>query len=150
MLRILMVKNDNPTKSYEKNKLIWEFIHKFIEDYSENLLILKDEYDTDDGFFTYLSELLIDKLSNEPRLLKNLHRNTIKAIPKVFIQVRDRNINMEEVIKIKIQFYYWFHLILKIVRKRLSKTLKFFQFTIFVIFLVFLMKEGENSFILHG
>jgi len=82
-----MVKNDNPTKSYEKNKLIWEFIHKFIEDYSENLLILKDEYDTDDGFFTYLSELLIDKLSNETRLLKNLHRNTIKALPKTITAI---------------------------------------------------------------
>ncbi|MBY9008187.1 MAG: hypothetical protein KGD63_15715 [Candidatus Lokiarchaeota archaeon] len=74
-------------KSYIKSKPIWKFIHKFIEDNSEELLLLKDKYDTDDGFFTYLSELLIDKLSNETRLLKNLHRNTIKALPKVTIAI---------------------------------------------------------------
>jgi len=87
MLRILMVKNNKPIKSYEKNKPIWELIHKFIEDNSEELLLLKDKYETDYGFFTYLSELLIEKLSNETRLLKNLHRNTITALPKIIIAI---------------------------------------------------------------
>ncbi|MCK4285221.1 MAG: hypothetical protein KAX18_03415 [Candidatus Lokiarchaeota archaeon] len=82
-----MIINDKLTKSYEKNKPIWDFIHKFIEDNSEKLLFLKDKYDTNDGFFTYLCELLVDKLSNEIRLLKNLHRNTIKALPKVIIAI---------------------------------------------------------------
>jgi len=82
-----MVINDNLTKSYEKNKPIWKFIHKFIEDNSEKLLFLKDKYDTNDGFFTYLCELLVGKLSNENRLLKNLHRNTIKSLPKVIIAI---------------------------------------------------------------
>lgn len=74
-------------KSNDKNEPIWKFIHKYFEDNSEKLLLLKDTYETDDGFFTYLSELLIDKLSNETRLLKNLHRNTIKALPKVIIAI---------------------------------------------------------------
>jgi len=74
-------------KLYDKNEPIWKFIYKFIEDNSEKLLFLKDKYDTDDQFFTYLSELLIDKLSNQTRLLKNLHRNTIKALPKVIIAI---------------------------------------------------------------
>ncbi|MBA7505481.1 hypothetical protein ES706_04149 [subsurface metagenome] len=74
-------------KSYDKSKPIWKFIYKFIEDNSEELLLLRDKYDTDDGFFRYLSKLLIDKLSNETRLLKNLHQNTIKALPKVTIAI---------------------------------------------------------------
>ncbi|GAH88587.1 unnamed protein product, partial [marine sediment metagenome] len=57
-------------KSYDKNKPIWKFIYKFIEDNSEELLLLRDKYDDDNGFFIYLSELLIDKLSNQTRLLK--------------------------------------------------------------------------------
>ena len=70
-------------KLYDKNGPIWKFINKFIEDNSEELLLLMGEYDTDDDFFTYLSELLMDKISTETRLFKNLHRNTIKALPKV-------------------------------------------------------------------
>ncbi|GAH05431.1 unnamed protein product, partial [marine sediment metagenome] len=34
-------------KSYDKSKPIWKFIYKFIEDNSEELLLLKDKYDTD-------------------------------------------------------------------------------------------------------
>ncbi len=74
-------------KSYDKSKPIWKFIYKFIENNSEKLLPLKDKYDTSDGFLTYLTELLIDKLSNETGLLNNLHRNTIKALPKVIIAI---------------------------------------------------------------
>lgn len=74
-------------KSYDKNEPIWKFIYKFIGNNSEELLLLRDKYDTDDEFFTYLSELLIDKLSIQTRLLKNLHRNTIKALPKVIIAI---------------------------------------------------------------
>ncbi len=74
-------------KSYDKSKPIWKFIYKVIEDNSEELLFLKVKYDTDDEFFTYLSELLLAKLSNETRLLKNLHRNTIIALPKVTIAI---------------------------------------------------------------
>ena len=70
-------------KLYDKSKPIWKFIYKFIEDNFEKSLLLKDKYDTDDEFFIYLSELLIDKISNETRMLKNLHRNTVKALPKV-------------------------------------------------------------------
>ena len=74
-------------KSYDKNEPIWKFIYKNIEDNFEKLLLLKDNHDNDDGFFTFLSELLMDKLSNETRLLKNLHRNTIRALPKVIIAI---------------------------------------------------------------
>ncbi len=74
-------------KSYDKNRPIWRFIYKFIENNSEELLLLKEKYVIDDGFFTYLSELLIEKLSNKTILLKNLHRNTIKALPKVTIAI---------------------------------------------------------------
>lgn len=74
-------------KSYDKNELIWKFLYKFFEDNPEKLFLLKDKYKTDGGFFTYLSELSIAKLSNETRLLKNLHRNTIKALPKVIIAI---------------------------------------------------------------
>ncbi|MFW9874565.1 MAG: hypothetical protein ACFFG0_15780 [Candidatus Thorarchaeota archaeon] len=74
-------------ESYVKNEPVWKYVYKFIEDNSEKLLFLKVKYDTDDEFFTYLSKLLIDKLSNKTRLLKNLHRNTIKALPKVIITI---------------------------------------------------------------
>ncbi len=74
-------------KSYDKNEPIWKFIYNFFEGNSKKLYLLKDKYDADNGFFIYLSELLIDKLSNETRLLKNLHQNTIKALPKVIITI---------------------------------------------------------------
>jgi len=74
-------------KSYDKSRPVWKFIYKFIEESSEKLLLLKDKYDSDGRFFTYLSNFLIDKLSNETRLLKNLHRNTIKALPKIIIAI---------------------------------------------------------------
>ena len=74
-------------KSYDKSAPIWKFIYEYIEENSEKLLLLNDKYDTDHEFFTYLSKSLIDKLSNETRLLKNLHRNTIKALPKVCIAI---------------------------------------------------------------
>jgi len=74
-------------KLYDKSKPIWRFIHKFIEDNSERLLLLKDTYETDDEFFIYLTKFLIDKLSTEGRLLKSLHPNTKKALPKVIITI---------------------------------------------------------------
>ncbi len=61
----------------------WRFIHNFIRENSEKLL---DKYDTEDDFFKYLSELLMNKLSTK-KLLKNLHQNTIKALPKVIIAI---------------------------------------------------------------
>ncbi|KKN40408.1 hypothetical protein LCGC14_0733620 [marine sediment metagenome] len=74
-------------KTYDKNELIWIVIYKFIDDNSEKLLLLRNKYKTDVGFFTYLSELSIAKLSNEAGLLRNLHRNTLKALPKVIIAI---------------------------------------------------------------
>ena len=57
-------KSNNLTRSYQKNKPIWEFIYKFIEDNSNHLHLLRAQKDNDDRFFAYLSKLLIDKLSN--------------------------------------------------------------------------------------
>jgi len=74
-------------KSYDKNEPIWKFIYKYFEDNSKKLLLLKDTYETDDGFFIYLTKFLIDKLSTETRLLKCLHPNTKKALPKVIITI---------------------------------------------------------------
>ncbi len=74
-------------KSYDNSKPIWIYIYKFIEDNSEYLLLLKDKNDSDEEFLIHLTKLLINKLSNETGLLNNLHRNTIKALPKVIIAI---------------------------------------------------------------
>jgi hypothetical protein len=71
----------------DKNESIWSFICKYIDDNSAELLLLRDKYDTDDDFFRHLSKKLINKLSTETELFKNLHRNTKKALPKVIIAI---------------------------------------------------------------
>ncbi len=81
-----MIKGDKSITSVEKYKLIWEFIHKHIKNNSEKLLNLKEGNDNND-FFAYLTEVLMDKLLTETRLLKNLHRNTLNALPKVITAI---------------------------------------------------------------
>lgn len=50
-------------------------------------MLIKDKSATDGDFFRYISEILLGKLKQETNLLKKLHKNTIKALPKVIVAI---------------------------------------------------------------
>lgn len=70
-----------------KNELVWSFIYKKIHENFNHFLLIKDKSATDGDFFKYISEILLGKLKQETNLLKKLHKNTIRALPKVIIAI---------------------------------------------------------------